>query len=179
MLYLNVVKAIEDQIQLHTELAKVHYYRFSLPTSSVRSPFVCTPWTQISKYVSHANPCIHDEVTDYCVGNYADQHELTIPMLVGVAKHNSYGAEELLDELQNGVIEQIKASRNLGGAVQFAEPRDMSVDSFIEISPNFICAVLTIEVKYIDEPDIPDLNWIEELVNMQVFDETTVDYTIE
>ena len=173
MLYMPIVKAIEDQIKKHSQLAKLNFYRFSLPESSVRSPFACVPWVQSSEFSAHSNACISDDVSDMCIGNFYDKHEITLPILTGVAKYNTSDAEEMLDELQDGVIEQIKADRGLGGAVRFAEPHSMKIDSFVEISPNHIGAILLLDVKYIDVPHIPELNWIESLVGTKFYVEET------
>jgi hypothetical protein len=102
------------------------------------------------------------------VGNYYDNHVITLSMLVGAARHKTHDADEVLDLLQNLVVEQLKLDRYLDGAVRFAEPESMEVDSFFEITPNHKGALLTVNVKYIDTPDIPDYNWIEELLGPEV-----------
>ena len=168
MLYLPVISAIEDQLKKNSQLAKIRYYRFSLPSSSVRSPFVCTPWTQSSEFSAHTSSCISDEITDYCIGNYCDEHKIVLPILMGIAKHSSRDAAELLDSLQDAVISQLKADRSLNDVVRFAEPRTMKVDSFVEITPDFLGAIMIVDVKFLDTPHIPDLNWIETLLDPEV-----------
>jgi len=168
-----IIKAIEDQIKKHSDLEKLNYYRFSLPESSVRSPFLCVPWITASEFSAHSKSCISDDVSDMCIGNFYDKHEISIPLLVGISKHNSYDAEELLDELQDAVIEQLKADRGLAGAVRFAEPRSMKIDAFAEITPLTVGAILMIDVKYIDEQHEIDLGWIESLVETEFIVEET------
>lgn len=173
MLYMPIIAAIETQIKKHSQLAKIWYYRFSLPESSVRTPFFCAPWVMGSEFSAHSKSCIADDISDMCIGNYLDKHTISIPCLVGVSKHNSYDAEELLDELQDAVIEQLKADRYLGGIVRFAEPRSMRVDSFIEISPLTVGAIIMLDVKAIDEQHETTLNWIEEILNPEFIVEET------
>ena len=173
MLYIPIIAAIETQIKKHSQLAKIWYYRFSLPESSVRTPFLCIPWVGASEFSAHSKSCIVDDVSDMCIGNYLDKHRIEIPILVGVSKHNSYDAEELLDELQDAVIEQLKADRDLGGAVRFAEPRSMRVDAFLEVSPLTVGAILMLDVKAIDAQHETDLGWIDELVETEFIVEET------
>jgi len=168
MLYIPLISAIETQLQKDQYLKNLKYYRFSIPSSSVKSPFICCPFTQINEYTSHANPCIVDTVTNSCVGNFFDQHMISIPILIGAARHKTLDADEVLDVIQNAVIEQLKADRYLDGAVRFSEVDEMIIDNFVEISPNHRGAILEINVKYIDTPDIPDYNWIEYLLGPEV-----------
>jgi hypothetical protein len=91
MLYIPVVEAIENQLKKDQYLRNLRYYRFSIPTSSVKSPFICCPFTQINEYTSHAHPCIVDTVTNSCVGNHFDLHMISIPILIGAARHRSVG----------------------------------------------------------------------------------------
>lgn len=173
MLYIPIIDAIETQIKKHSQLSKCNFYRFSLPESSVRSPFICTPWVGASEFSAHSKSCISDDVSDMCIGNYLDKHTIAIPCLVGVSKHNSSDAEEKLDELQDAVIEQLKADRYLGGSVRFAEPRSMRVDAFCEVSPLTVGAILMLDVKAIDEQHETSLNWIESLVETEFIVEET------
>lgn len=163
MLYLEIIKALETQLQKHAQLRNLKYYRFSIPSSSVRAPFVCIPFTRVDTYTTHSNPCIQDIITCSCSGNYWDDHRLTIPILIGAARHKANDADEVLDILQDAVLKQILADRYLGGVCRLCEPSDMIVDSFFEISDQSKGAVLTLDIKFIDTPDIPDLNWIEEI----------------
>ena len=168
-----VIAAIEDQIKKNKQLAKLWFYRFSLPESSVRTPFCCVPWVQSSEFSAHSNACISDEVSDMCIGNYFDKHEIIFPILIGISKHNSSDAEEKLDELQDAVIEQIKADRDLGGVVRFVEPRTMKMDMFVEVSPLTLGAILTVDIKAIDSQHEIDLGWISELVETNFYVEET------
>jgi hypothetical protein len=83
MRYIPIIEALEKQLQKHPQLRELRYYRFSIPSSSVKNPFICIPFTQTNEYTSHVHP-------------------------------------------------------------------------------------LNINVKYIDTPDIPDYNWIEELLGPEV-----------
>lgn len=168
MRYIPVVEAIENQLKKHPHLAKIRYYRFSIPTSSVKNPFICIPWTQTAEYTSHVRPCIEDTVTNSCVGNFYDLHMIEIPMLIGAARYGTYDKDEVLDILQDAVIEQLKADRYLDGAVRFSEVDDMRIDSFFEITKNHAGAMLRINVKYIDDPEIVDENWIQYLLGPEV-----------
>lgn len=93
---------------------------------------------------------------------------ISIPVLIGAARINTFDADEVLDVIQDAAIEQLKSDRYLDGAVRWAEPDTMDIDSFFEITPNHKGALLNINVKYIDTPDIPDYNWIEELLGPEV-----------
>lgn len=170
MLYIPVIAAIENQLKKDHYLQNLRYYRFSIPTSSVKSPFICCPFTQTNEYTSHVHPCIVDTVTHSCVGNFFDQHMITIPILIGAARHESLDADEVLDIIQDAVIEQLKGDRYLEGAVRFSEVDEMIVDNFVEISPNHRGAILDINVKYIDEVDAETPNWIETILGPEIED---------
>jgi len=95
---------------------------------------------------------------------------ITIPILIGAARHKTLDADEVLDIIQDAVIEQLKGDRYLEGAVRFAEVDEMIVDNFVEISPNHRGAILDINVKYIDEVTIPDENYIEYILGPTIED---------
>lgn len=168
MLYIPIIEALENQLKKHAQLKNLRYYRFSIPTSSVKSPFVCIPFTRVDTYTSHSSPCIEDHIKCSCVGNYFDEHRLELPILIGAARHKSVDADTLLDTLQDAVLKQILSDRSIGGTVRLCEPSDIYMDSFFEISDQAKGAVLTLDIKHIDTPDIPDLNWIEELLDPEV-----------
>lgn len=165
MLYLPIIEALENQLKDHPQLRKLRYYRFTLPSNSVKAPFICIPWVQTAEYTSHAHPCIFDTLTHSCMGNYWDQHQLEIPILIGAARHKSADVDTVLDILQDAVLKQVLDDRDLGGVCRICEPSEVIVDTFFEISPQFRGAMITIDVKYIDDPVIPDLGQIEYLLD--------------
>ena len=173
MLYIPVIAAIENKLKEHSHLKNLRFYRFSIPSSSVRSPFVCIPFTRVDTYTTHSSPCIKDVVTHSCVGNYWDQHRLKLPILIGAARHNALDADEVLDILQNAVLTQILSDRSMDGSVRLCEPSEIMVDSFFEISDQFKGAVLTLDIKFIDEPVIPYDGEIKYLLDPEVFVEET------
>jgi len=168
MLYIPLITAIEEQLQKDALLKDIVYYRFTLPTSSVRSRFVCIPWGYNSDRVTHATPRIADKITDYCIGNYCDRHDISLSILVGAAKHGSMKAEEVLDVLQDHVLYQIKADRYMGGSMRYAEPTTVSTDSFFEISKNHVGSIIDINIKYVDASEEVDEGQILYLLDMEV-----------
>ena len=156
MLYLKVIDEIEAILQQHTLLKSLTYYRFSLPTSSVRSKFICIPRARATAGVSHVNPCITDDVDDSCIGNFADQHMLNLSVLVGAAKHGSMDATEVLDVLQNCVVEVLKENRFIDDNIRSITPFTVFTDSFFEISKNHVGSIVNLDIKYQDSPTIPD-----------------------
>lgn len=93
---------------------------------------------------------------------------ISIPILIGAARHKTLDADEVLDVIQNAVIEQLKADRYLDGAVRFSEVDEMVVDNFVEISPNHRGAILEINVKYIDTPEIVDEGQIKYILGPEI-----------
>lgn len=102
---------------------------------------------------------------------------ISIPILIGAARHKTLDADEVLDILQDAVIEQLKGDRYLDGLVRFSEVDEMIIDNFFEITPNHRGAILDINIKYIDEVDIPDENWISEILGPEI--ETLPDWELD
>lgn len=173
MQYLPVIEALENQLQKNSMLRDVRYYRFSIPASSVKSPFICIPFSQTIEYTSHANACINDTITSTCEGNFFDNHQIELTMLVGAARHGANDVHEVLDILQHLVVEQLKADRYLNDTVRFSEVDDMRVDNFAEITPNHLGAMLRVNLKYIDIPVILDEGEIKYLLDPEVYVEET------
>ena len=170
MQYIPVIEALEDQLKKSPQLKELRYYRFSIPTSSVKSPFICIPFSQTLEYTSHVNSCIVDTITNSCVGNFFDEHRVELTMLIGAARHGAKDVHEVLDMLQHLVVEQLKADRYLNDAVRFSEVDDMKIDNFAEITPNHLGAILKVNIKYIDiQPEVSlDENWIQYLLGPEV-----------
>lgn len=167
MLYMPIIEAIEQQILMHPVLAKIWCYRFSVPSSSVKTPFLCTPFSRVDRYTSHARPCIDDSVSNYCVGNYADMHMLDVPILICAGKHKAHDAHELLDVLQDAVVGQLRADRSLNNIVRRADVMDVKVDPYVEIADSNIGAEIILRIKCIDDNTPADAGYsIDELSGM-------------
>lgn len=170
MLYLPVIDAIEAQLQKHALLAttEIDYYRFALPKSSVRSKFICIPWSPSNDSTMHANPCIADDVSNSCTNNYRDQHLLKMSMLVGAAKHGVMEAAEVLDTLQDCAIEQIKDDPYVSDSIRFVKPDAVASDVFLDISKNHVGSIIHLDVKYIDSPAADNSGQISYLLDPTV-----------
>jgi len=168
MLYIPVIESIENKLKEHPYLKNLRFYRFSIPSSSVRAPFVCIPFTRVDTYTSHNLPCIQDTISHSCVGNYWDEHRLELPILIGAARHKALDTEEVLDVLQDAVLTQILSDRGMNGSCRLCEPSDIIVDSFFEISDQFKGAILTLDIKFIDDPEIVDEGEIVYLLGPEV-----------
>lgn len=89
-------------------------------------------------------------------------------MLIGASKHNGRDADEDLDALQNAVLKQILSDRSMGGTCRLCEPSDVIVDSFFEISNQFKGAILTLQIKAIDDVEIVDDGEIKYLLDPEI-----------
>jgi len=89
-------------------------------------------------------------------------------ILVGAARHKTLDADEVLDILQNAIIEQLKSSRDLGGAVRLSEVDEMVTDNFFEITPNYRGSLIRVNIKYQDTTPTVDEGQIKYLLGPEV-----------
>ena len=150
MLYIPIIEAIEEYFDTNKTIKGLAHYRFNLPKSSIRQPLICLPFADSNKYRKHGTPAIDDVIGDSCLNNRSDKHTFDMPILLASAKFKSRSAQEIVDERQHIIYRLIIDDPTLGGAMQWAQPPKLFIDTFFELNPVMTGAVITLRGEAIE-----------------------------
>lgn len=160
MQYIPVIEGVESYFDTNSTIKKLAHYRFNLPKSSIRQPLICLPFADSNRYKTHGTPAISDDVGNSCLNNRDDKHTFDLPILIASAKFKKHSAQEVVDSLQHIIYRLIIADPTLNGSVRWATPPRLFIDTFFEVQPVMVGAIVTLQAEVLEVFD-PVTTWIE------------------